>query len=120
MQIIPFKEIAAWQAQISLTNSVFQLFFKWNALNAYWIMNIYDVDNNPIVLGIKVVTNYDLTSQFAAITGMPQGDIVCQNILDMWTDITRFDMGETTDLIYYEPGELDSMAELEIQDEITE
>lgn len=108
MQIIQFKEPAAWQEQVTLTGVIFIFYFKWNALNEYWVMNIYDRNSNPILLGIKIVTNYDLTSQFVA-AGMPSGDILCQNVLDEWNDIARFDMGETNELFYYEPGELNSL-----------
>lgn len=114
MQIIPFKEPAAWQAQITLTSQIFILQFKWNALNKYWVMSIYNANNVPILLGVKVVTNFNLTAQFAAITGMPEGDILCQNIIDMWNTIERFDMGETNEIIYYEPGELLTQAEATI------
>lgn len=111
MQIIPFKEPAAWQAQITLTSQIFLLYFKWNALNEYWVMSIHDGNDQPILIGVKVVTNFDLTAQFSAITGMPKGDMLCQNIIDMWNTIGRFDMGETNEIIYYEPGELMSLAE---------
>lgn len=107
MQIIPFKEPAAWQAQITLSNIIYILDFKWNALNKYWVINIYDRNDQPIVLGIKVVTNYNLTAQFV-VTGMPPGNILCQNIIGLWNDIQRFDMGETNELIYYENGELEA------------
>lgn len=107
MQIIPFQEIAAFTMQITLTNVIFLLSFKWNALNAYWVMSIYDRDGNALVVGIKIVTNYDLTAQYV-VPGLPAGQIVCQNIINEWFDIGRFDMGETTELIYYEPGEIAS------------
>lgn len=106
MQIIPFKENAAWRAQITLSGTIFNFYFRWNALNQYWVMNISDRNENPILLGVKIVTNYDLTSQFSAVPGMPKGDIVCQNIIGLWDAIKRFDMGQTTELIYYEAGEL--------------
>jgi hypothetical protein len=106
MQIIPFKEPAAFQQQITLTSVIFILYFRWNAMNQYWVMNIYDRNDQPILLGVKVVTNFNLTAQFAALTGMPSGDILCQNLLGLWDTIQRFDMGQTTEIIYYEPGEL--------------
>lgn len=109
MQIIPFKEPAAFQQQITLTSVIFILYFRWNAMNAYWVMNIYDRNDQPVLLGIKVVTNFDLTAQFAALTGMPEGDILCQNILGLWDTIKRFDMGQTTEIMYYEPGELETV-----------
>lgn len=108
MQIIPFKTPAAWQAQITFTSTIYIIYLRWNAMNKYWVMNIIDRNGQPIVLGIKVVTNFNLTEQFKAITGMPQGDILCQNIIGLWTTIQRFDMGETTELMYYEPGEIEA------------
>ena len=108
MNIIPFKEPGAWQIQIILSNVIYILQFKWNALNSYWVMNILNQNAEPIVQGIKVVTNYDLTAQFPLL-GMPSGDILCQNILNEWFDIQRISMGETNELVYYEPGELASV-----------
>ena len=115
MQIIPFKEPAAFQQQITLTSVIFILYFRWNAMNQYWVMNIYDRNDDAILLGVKVVTNFDLTAQFSALVGMPSGDIVCQNILGLWDAIQRFDMGQTTELIYYEPNELKTQAEAQLK-----
>lgn len=126
MMIIPFKEEADWEAQITLSNVIFNLQFKWNALNKYWSMNIFNRNDEPIIYGIKVVVNWNLTSQYVRV-GMPAGDIVCQNILgltqiilpsgevrfvqstDSFRTIGRFDMGETSELFYYESGELESL-----------
>ena len=110
MEIIPFKEPAQWQEQITLTGNIFILRFAWNALNQFWTMNIYDQNLTPIVLGIKVVNNYDLTYQYiAAITafagGISFGDIVCIDYNEGWDEITRYQMGNSTDLFYFEPGE---------------
>jgi hypothetical protein len=109
MQIIPFREPGAWEEQVTLDNVIFNLIFKWNAINQYWVMNIYDLNQSPILLGVKIVTNFNLTKQFAAITGMPVGDILCQNTLGLFFEITRFSMGEQEQLYYYEPGELKSI-----------
>ena len=109
MQIIPFKDIAAFQQQITLDSVIFSIYFRWNALNKYWVMNILDRNEDPILLGVKVVTNFNLTYQFAAIAGMPKGDILCQNILGYWDTIQRFDMGQTNEIIYYVNGELETL-----------
>lgn len=106
MQIIPFKQPAAFQEQITLDSTIFILYFRWNALNQYWIMNIYDRNDQPILVGVKVVNNFNLTAQFSALPGMPKGDILCQNILGLWETIQRFDMGQTNEIIYYVSGEL--------------
>ena len=104
MQIIPFKEPAQWQEQIELNTQTFVLSFRWNAMNEYWVMDILTRDLIPIILGIKVVTNYDLTAQVVN-DGKPRGEIVCQNIIGENGKIQRLDMGEVTELIYYSLGE---------------
>ena len=107
MKIIPFKDPSQWQQQIQLTGNIFTLRFQWNALNEFWTMNIYDQNLVPIVLGIKIVNNYDLTSQYiAAITsaGISFGDIVCVNYTGNFDKITRWEMGQSEDLFYSEPG----------------
>lgn len=108
MQIIPFKEPGSWQAQIQLSGIIYNLRFQWNALNEYWVMSIYNRNDEPIVIGIKVVTNYNLTEQFVAI-GMPPGDIVCLNVLGEWGKIQRFDMGQVAELFYFEEGEWEAI-----------
>lgn len=108
MQIISFKEPGSWKAQITLSNIIYVLEFKWNALNEYWSMNIYDENEEPIIFGIKVVVNWNLTEQFVSAR-MPPGDIVCQNILGEWNKIIRFDMGEIAELFYYEEGEIETL-----------
>lgn len=108
MFIIPFKEPGAWQAQIQLSGIIFILKFQWNALNEYWVMDIYNRNDEPVLLGVKVVANWNLTDQFVAI-GMPPGDIVCLNVLGDWGKIRRFDMGDVAELFYYETGELDAI-----------
>ena len=104
MQIIPFKEPSQWQEQIELGSQTFILSFGWNAINEYWVMDILTRDLEPIILGIKVVANYDLTAQYVA-KGKPSGDIVCENIIGGQGKIQRYDMGEVAELIYYTLGE---------------
>lgn len=104
MQIIPFKEPSQWQEQIELGNQTFVLSFSWNAMNEYWAMDILTRDLVPIILGIKVVANYDLTAQYVT-NGKPSGDIVCENIIGGQGKIQRYDMGEVAELIYYALGE---------------
>lgn len=105
MDIIPFKETPQWRQQIELNNETFILSFKWNALNEYWSMNIFDQNESPIALGVKIVTQFNLTEQLVQ-EGMPKGDIVCQNIIGGFEKIKRDDMGLTNELVFYETEEL--------------
>jgi len=104
MQIIPSKQSAQYREEIEIDGVNYIFTFQWNALNEYWSMNIYNTELEPIVLGIKVVTQFNLTQQIVQ-TGMPLGDILCQNVIGVFEKIQRNDMGETNELVYYEEGE---------------
>lgn len=108
MLIIPFKEPSFWREQIELSGTIFILEFKWNALNEFWVMNIYSSTNDPIILGVKIVPNYSLLDQYI-VEGRPLGDIVCLNIVGSQDEISRFDMSQKFELIYLEVGELDAI-----------
>jgi len=105
MQIIPSKQNSQYREDIELDGTNFILIFSWNALNEFWSVGIYDGDLNPIVLGIKIVTQFNLTQQLVQVN-MPLGDILCQNIVGFFEKIERNDMGQTNELIYYAEGEL--------------
>ena len=106
MDFTPFKnDPSQWQQQINLDGAEYVLSFAWNALNEYWSMDILTRDLNPLVMGIKIVVNYNLTYPYReeAIT---TGDIVCQNLIGGDAKIQRYDMGDVTQLVYYSLSEL--------------
>lgn len=109
MQIIPFKEPASWREQITLDGVIFVLDFKWNALNEFWAMSIFNRDLVPLIYGIKIVPNYPLLAQYTFV-GKPAGEIICQNIVGGVDVIRRFDMAQRFELIYYSEGELEALS----------
>lgn len=108
MQLLPYRENSQWQMQVTLTEVGYTLEFEWNAINQYWVMAIYDSSDNPIVTGLKIVNNYDITSEIVA-TGMPLGNILCQSIVDNWENLQRLDLGTQSALVYYEPNEIETL-----------
>jgi len=108
MRIIPFKQPAQWQEQIELDREIFILNFTWNALNEFWAMDIYNRDEQPIILGIKIVPNFPLLEPYTVFE-KPRGEIICQNIINAPDTISRFDMSQKFELVYYSPGELEKI-----------
>lgn len=109
MQIIPFKEPSNWKEQIELDGVIFVLEFTWNALNEFWVMDIFNRDEIPIIYGIKIVPSYPLLAAFTVLD-KPTGEIVCQNIVGGNDIIGRFDMAQKFELVYYSEGELEAIA----------
>ncbi len=110
MLIIPFNDAGSWREQIQLDNIIYFLNFTWNALNEFWVMDIYNRNEEPLILGIKIVPNYPLLAQFT-VQGMPPGEIICQNIVNTPDEIKRFDIGQKFELVYYFEGELEALIE---------
>lgn len=108
MQIIPFREPAQWREQIELEGITYTLRFKWNAMNQFWSMDVLNGNDDPIVFGVKIVTNWNLLEQYS-MDDKPKGDIVCQNIVGGMQKIDRDDMSTIAQLIYYAEGELASI-----------
>lgn len=105
MQLIPTSQSPQYRQEIELESENYFLLFSWNALNEYWSLSLYDKDSNPIALGIKIVTQFNLTKQIVQ-DGMPLGNIVCQNILGKFTKIERDSIGTDTELVFYPSEEL--------------
>lgn len=108
MQIIPFKEPSNWIEQIELSGVIFVLEFTWNALNEFWVMDIYNRNKEPIIYGIKIVPSFPLLASYTELE-KPDGEIICQNIVGGNDIIGRFDMSQKFELIYYSEGELESI-----------
>lgn len=108
MLVIPFRDASRWQMQIELTGQQFSMVFSWNALNEFWVMDILDRNDSPLIYGIKIVQDFLLLEPYT-VTGKPLGNIVCQNIVNSTDSISRYDMNQKFQLVYYEPGELESI-----------
>ena len=108
MQIIPFSNSSSFFQQITLDESVFFIGFRWNALNEFWVMSIFDIDYNPIILNIKVVPSYPLLAQYKMLN-KPAGEIICHNIVSDDDVIRRFDMQQKFEMVYYSKEEIDAL-----------
>lgn len=108
MQIIPFRDDASFHEQVQIDGQIYVFNFHWNSLNEFWVMDIYNRDEEPIIIGIKIVANYPLLYPFA-VDGMPEGEIICQNILNEDDVIRRFDMSQKFELIYFTRAEVDAL-----------
>lgn len=100
MQIIPSRQDSQYRQEIELNGTIFVLIMSWNVLKEFWTLSLFTRDLMPIVLGIKVVNQFNLTEQLVQ-EGMPSGDILCQSIIGSFEKIRRNDLGEFSELIFY-------------------
>lgn len=105
MIILPTFSNPNYQYQIILDKTTFNLAFKWNDFDSFWVMSIYDVGMNPIVIGIRMVLNYSLIRRFHYDT-MPKGDIWAIDTTSSKLDIGLNDFQNGVSLIYFTQSEL--------------
>lgn len=59
-------------SRIVLNGKVYQIRFTWNESGEYWKFGLYSMQNEPIVIGIKIVPRYPL-NLFFGVTKLPNG-----------------------------------------------
>lgn len=75
--------------------------FRWSGREESWIMDIRDFQNNPVVAGVRVVTNIDLLANFKHLD-IPQGDLVAINLKSDTAEPGRNNFGTDIRIIYAE------------------
>lgn len=55
----------AQKLDIALAGVTYKLRFVWNATSCCWILDVADADDNPLALGVPLVTGLDLLAQYA-------------------------------------------------------
>lgn len=71
---IPFFEYPSFTEELEIDGTTYILKFNWNSRFSFWTISFYDVAQNPIVTGIKIVLNINLLAQFRAYA-VPSGEL---------------------------------------------
>lgn len=73
LQRIPLNSETTDQAiTVELDGNPYILRVLWNEIAGYFSLSIYEADDTPILLNVKMVKNYNLTSRFKN-TKLPSG-----------------------------------------------
>jgi len=106
--IIPIKDNPNHTLTIELESSIYKLGFLYNSLGGFWSMDIWNEDDEILLLGIKIVANYPLTFPYRNVS-LPPGDFYCE-IADIEASIGRssFSSGEAK-LLYLTQEEIEDI-----------
>lgn len=89
--------------QVTLAGVQYNLSVWWNNQTQSWVVDIFDVNNNPIVTGIPMVTGADLLEQFAYLNF--GGQLIAQSTQSDPTAVPTFDdLGSTAFLFFVVPA----------------
>lgn len=80
--------------------------FFWNSRGEYWSLSIRDEDENELISGVKLVSNYELIASYPD-RGLPKGELY---VVDNYQSGVKPDRTGFTDgrymLVYVEESEL--------------
>jgi len=103
IQKIPlFPQTSDQTLTVELDGNPYGVRVTWNERFGYWSLSLYTVAGDPLVEGIKMVTNYDLTSRFKD-ERMPYGALYFVREKGPYKRPGYDDLAVTHALYYYSP-----------------
>lgn len=84
--------------RISLSGVYYNLTVKWNIQTNCWILDIADVNNNPMISGMPLITGADLLAQYKYLNFNGILIAACDNNMFQVPDITNLG---TTGHLYF-------------------
>lgn len=99
---IPLRtDVANSKFNLPIEGTFYTLEFRWNSRMSNWFMDIKTLNEESILNGIPVFTNFDLIGRFKNIL-LPEGELLFYDTSGEATDPTRYDLGERVVLFYKE------------------
>jgi hypothetical protein len=109
MREIIFKNLPSFRQELTLDGTPYIIDFDYNSRGQYWSLNWYDRDQNPIRMGLKLVTGTELLEQYVDV-GLPPGRLV---IIADDGNLNRIEQNDFIEgkkrLMYVEEAELASV-----------
>lgn len=106
VQIPVQQNLSAWSQRTTLDGVDYQLDFAWNGREGAWHVSLSDTQGNPIVLGLKLVTNRPLLKRFHFIAGMPPGEILAVDASGTISVAGYADLNNGVDVLYFDAAEI--------------
>jgi len=105
--IIPVQQnVSAWSQRTPLDGVDYQLDFAWNTTAGAWYLSLSDTQGNPIVSGLKLVSNRPLLSRFHFIAGTPPGELSAVDLSGTISYAGLTDLGGAVQLAYFDAAEM--------------
>jgi len=98
VNLIPLKQGTAQKLGITLNGVQYQLVVRWNDTAQAWHADLLDVNGNPILMNLPLVTGADLLGQYAYL-GIG-GKLIVQTTNSVWAVPTFANLGDTGNLYF--------------------
>lgn len=70
--VIPMKDLPSFTEEVVLEGIPYVLKFNWNSRGEFWTIDFYDVEQSPLLYGLKMVSTYELINWYPD-RGLPPG-----------------------------------------------
>lgn len=93
--------------EVTLENKNIAIDLSWNNRNSSWYIGLYDIFENPILTGIRLVPDTAINLRYTD-DRLPDGIISLVQLSDRVT-LGRFNLGTDFKLCYFTQDELDNV-----------
>lgn len=60
VRVIPMRDLPRFRQTVRIENTLYNFEFAWNVVGKHWTVGLYTQENEPIILGEKMVLNFPL------------------------------------------------------------
>jgi hypothetical protein len=78
--------------------------FDWQDRSERWYLSIHSINEEPLILGIKIVANWPLLRKFPKDGRIPAGELVAVDFAESGEPPGLLELGTRVQLHYYEEG----------------
>lgn len=78
MLIIPLRQLPNDTTSVLVDGLVLKINTMWNSREEAWYISIYDVGDNPMILGQKMIQSQNITARHGLVDFI-DGDLYCFN-----------------------------------------
>lgn len=102
---IPLIDANDFVVEAELDDVTYYLQFSWNNEANYWSLSIENANNESILSGLRIVTNWPLLFKYQHLN-LPKGDLIAVSLDKRKTDIGRNDFVDNiVELVYISQAE---------------
>jgi len=104
-RVIPWPSGAAWRQELTIDRRVYKLRARWNTSREYWSLDILTRNEEPLVLGRKLVLGWPVTFRDQD-ERLPRGQLIPVDPSGSLERIHRNDLGDRVQLLFIPEAEL--------------
>lgn len=99
-----------YSQRTTLDGKEYLLKFDYSEREDRWFLSLYDVDETPLALGIKVIPNWPLLRLHVSNPDVPQGKLVARDFSLAPAAPGFGDLGRRVSILYYDEEALVTLA----------